>query len=45
MRKLITISDRLNRACPASETSALGAFLPTVGALGDDAKGQKNNRA
>jgi len=34
----------LSRACPASETSAVGAFLPTVGALGDNARRQKINR-
>ncbi len=38
------ISDRLSRACSASEMSALGAFLPTVDVLGDDARKQKNNR-
>jgi|LWDU01.1.fsa_nt_gi hypothetical protein len=35
----MNINDRLSRACPASGTSALGAFIPTVGALGDDARG------
>jgi hypothetical protein len=41
MREFIMINDRLSRACPASETSALGAFLPTVGALGDTAEGKR----
>jgi hypothetical protein len=35
MREFIIINDRLSRACIASEKSALGAFLLTVGALGD----------
>jgi len=42
MRKFITINDRLSRACPASETSAFGAFLPTVGALGDNAEDKRS---
>ena len=33
MREFIGINDRLSRACPASGASALGTFLPKVGAF------------